>query len=64
MDSTIKEVDGASGSVRHLILRIEVKIVDIYPSTDTEDVEDVRGFFDHESELERRRIGLEQTQNI
>ena len=49
----MKEVIGASGTVRHLIPRIEVEIADIEPSIEAEDVEDaVRGFFDHASELE------------
>ena len=53
LDSAFKEVISASGSVRHLISRIEVEIADIDPSTETEDIEEsVRGFFDHGSELE------------
>ena len=50
--STFKEVIGASGSVRHLILKIEMEIANIDPSTDGEYVDEaVRGFFDHRSEL-------------
>ena len=53
LDSALKEVIAASGTVRHLIPRIEVELVDIDPSIEAEDVEDaVRGFFDHGSELE------------
>ena len=53
LDTAWKEVIGATGTVRHFIPRIEVKIGDIEPSIEAEDVEDpVRGFFDHASELE------------
>ena len=53
LDTALKEVIGASGTVRHLIPRIEVEIADIEPSIEAEDVENaVRGFFDHASELE------------
>ena len=46
----MKKVIGASGTVRHLIPRIEVKIVDIEPSIEAKDVEDtVRGLFDYYS---------------
>ena len=53
LDSAFKEVIGTSGSVRHLIPRIEVEIADIDPSTDAEDVEEaVISLFDHGSKLE------------
>ena len=53
LDTALKEVIGASGTVRHLIPRIVVEIVDIEPSIEAEDVENaVRGFFYHASELE------------
>ena len=52
LDTTLKDVIGASGNVRHLIPRIDVEIADIEPSIEVEDVENaVRGFFDHASEL-------------
>ena len=50
LDTALKEVIGASGTVRHLIPRIQVGITDIEPSIEAEDVENaVRGFFDHAS---------------
>ena len=53
LDTFLKEVIGASGTVRHLIPRIEVEIADIEPSIEADDVENaVRGFFDHGLELE------------
>ena len=53
LDTALREVIGASRTVRHLIPRIEVKIADIEASIEAEDVENaVRGFFDHASELE------------
>ena len=53
LDTSLKEVFAASGTVRHLIPRIEVEIADIEPSIEADDVENaVRGFFDHASELE------------
>ena len=55
LDSALKKVVSASGSVHHVISRIEVEIVDIDPSTEAEDVgKAVRGFFDHGSKLELR----------
>ena len=52
LDSAFKEVIGARGSLRILIPRTEVKIVNIDLDTDAEDVEEaVRGFCDHGSEL-------------
>ena len=51
--TALEEVIGASGTVYHLIPRIDVEITGIEPSIEAEDVEDaVRGFFDHASELE------------
>ena len=48
----MKEVIGASGTDRYLILRIEVEIVDTEPNIEAEDIKDaVRGLFDHGSEL-------------
>ena len=53
LDTDLKQVIGASGTVRHFILKIEVETTDIEHSIDAEDVEDaIRGFFDHGSELE------------
>ena len=53
LNTTLKEVIGASETVCHLIPRIGVEIVDIEPSIEADDVENaVRGFFDHASELE------------
>ena len=53
LDTALKEVIGASGTVHLLIPKIEVEIADIEYSSEAEDVEDaVRGFFDHASELE------------
>ena len=53
LDTALKEVIGASGTVRQLIPRIEVKIADIEPNIQAEDVEDaLNGFFDHALELE------------
>ena len=53
LDTALKEVIGAGGTVRHLIPRIDVEIADVEPSIEAEDVENVvRGFFDHASELE------------
>ena len=55
LDTALKEVIGASGTVRQLIPRIVVEIANIEPSIEAEDVENaVRGFFDHASELELR----------
>ena len=52
LDTALKEVIGASGAVHRLIPRIEVKITDIEPSIEVEDVDDaVRDFFDNASEL-------------
>ena len=48
LDTALKEVIGASGTVRHLLPRIEIEIANIEPSIEAEDVEDaIRGFFDH-----------------
>ena len=48
-----KEAVGASGTVRHLIPRIEVEIADLEPTIGAGDVEEaVRGFFEQESEIE------------
>ena len=53
LDSAFKKTFGASGSVRHIILRFEVEIADIDPSTDAENVEKTeRVSFDHGLELE------------
>ena len=53
LDTALKEVIGAIETVRHLISRIEVKIADIEPSIEAEDVENaVKGFYNHASELE------------
>ena len=47
LDTAFKEAIGASGVVRHLIPRIEVKIADLGPSIEAGDVEEaVRGFFE------------------
>ena len=49
----LEEATGASGTVGHLIPRIEFEIPDIKSSIKTEDVQDaVRGFTDHGLELE------------
>ena len=45
LDIALKEVIGASGTVRHLIPSTEAKIVGIEPSIEVEDA--VRGFFSH-----------------
>ena len=51
LDAALKKVIGASGTVHHLIPRIEVEIADIEPSIETQDVKyTVRGLFDHELE--------------
>ena len=48
LESALKEVIGASRSVRHHILRIEMKISNMKPSIEVEDVEEaVNSFFDH-----------------
>ena len=61
LDTAFKEVIGASGTVRHFILRIQVEITDIEPSIEAEDVEDaVRGCFDHGSELELKETLTER----
>ena len=53
LDTALKEVVGASETVRHLVSRIEDEIADIEPSVETGDVEDaVSGFFEHGSVLE------------
>ena len=53
LDSTLKEVIGARGTVFHLIPRMDVAVTDIEPSIEAEDAEDaVRGFFDHATKLE------------
>ena len=53
LDTAFKEANGFSGTVRHLVPQIEVKIVDLEPSIEAEDVEGaVRGFFDNGLELE------------
>ena len=53
LDTTLKEVIGASGTVRHLIPMIQVEIADIKPSILAENVEDaISGFLGHGSELE------------
>ena len=45
LDTALKEVIGASGTLRHLIPRIEVEIADIESNIEVDDLEnDVRGF--------------------
>ena len=52
LDTAFREAIGASGIVRHLILRIEVEIADLKPRIIAEDVEEaIRGFFEHGPEL-------------
>ena len=64
LDFTLKEVIGASGTVRHLITKIKVEIADIEPSIEAEDVEDaVRGFFYNGSEL-KLKVTLTKKQYI
>ena len=61
LDTAFKEVIGARGTVRHLIPRIEVEIVDLEPTIEVKDVEDaVRSLFDKEPELELR-VSLSKT---
>ena len=53
LDTALQEVIDASGTVRHLIPRIEFEIADIEPSIEVEDAKDaIRGFFDHASMLQ------------
>ena len=53
LNTAFKEVTGARGTVRHLILRIEVEITDLEPTIEAKDVDDaVRSLFDEEPELE------------
>ena len=55
LDSTYKEAVGASGTVRHLIPRIEVEIADLDPSIEAGYVEEaVRGFFEQDLDMEFR----------
>ena len=61
LDTAFKEAVGAKGTVRHLIPRIEVEIVDLEPTIEAKDVEDaVRSLFDKEPELELR-VSLSKT---
>ena len=61
LGTAFKEAIGASGSVHHLIPRIEVEIVDLEPTIEVKDVEDaVRSLFDKEPELELR-VSLSKT---
>ena len=56
LDTVLKESVGASGTVRHLIPRIEVEIADL----DLDVEEAVRGFFERDSEMEFR-VSLTKT---
>ena len=53
LKTAFEEAVGASGTVRHLISRIEVEIADLEPTIGAGDVEEaVRGFFEQELEIE------------
>ena len=53
LDAALKEVIDASGTVRHLIPRIDFEIADIEPGIVVEDAKDaIKGFFDHASRLQ------------
>ena len=56
LDTAFKEAVGASGTVRHLIPRMEVEIADL----DLDVEEAVRGFFERDSEMEFR-VSLTKT---
>ena len=61
LGTAFKEAIGASGSVHHLIPRIEVEIVDLEPSIEAEDIEEaVRRFFEQGLEMEFR-VSLSKT---
>ena len=52
LDTAFKEAVRTSGTVRHLIPRIEVEIADLDPSIEAGDVEEaVRGFLKQGSEM-------------
>ena len=61
LDIAFREAVGASGTVRHLIPRIEVEIADLDPSIEARDVEEaLPGFFEQDSEMEFR-VSLTKT---